>query len=67
MKSNKPKVTMVDLVNDMGDTQQFTIDHAERILRMPSSGWSLPEDSPYQFEYYNGIERRTSNSKGAEA
>jgi len=56
---------MVELVNDMGNTQQFTIDHAERILRMPNSGWSLPEDSPYQFEYYNGIERCTSNSKGA--
>lgn len=37
-------------------TQEFDINHAERILRMPNNGgWELPENSPYQFDNQNGL------------
>lgn len=44
-----------------GTQQEFEINHAERILRAPNNGgWKLPDDSPYQFDYYDGITKRTS-------
>lgn len=50
-----------------GIRQEFEINHAERILRHPDSGWKLPEDSPYQFEFYDGITKRTSQGNSKEA
>lgn len=42
------KVTLTRLFDGQG--QEFEVDHAERILRMTSSGWGLPEDSDYEFK-----------------
>lgn len=51
-----------------GKRQEFDINHAERILRMPDNGgWRLPKDSPYQFEYYDGITKRTNQGDSAKA
>ena len=57
------KVTKVALatVNE-GAVREFEIDHAERILRMPRSGWKLPEDS--NFEFSDGIISRRDKKKG---
>ena len=57
------KVTTVALatVNE-GAKQEFTIDHAERILAIPNSGWMLPKDS--EFEYSNGTINRRDKKKG---
>lgn len=56
------KVTMVALatVNE-GAIREFEIDVAERILRMPNSGWQLPKDSEY--EYVDGTIVRASKGK----
>lgn len=57
------KVTKVTLATvSEGATREFDIDHAERILRMPRSGWKLPEDS--QFEYKDGTINRKDKKKG---
>lgn len=32
-----------------GITREFEFSHAERLLRMPNSGWRLPETSKYEF------------------
>ena len=57
------KVTTVALatVNE-GAKQEFPIDHAERILAIPNSGWMLPKDS--EFEYSNGTINRRDKKKG---
>lgn len=48
------KVVLSDGSNNT--TQEFDINHAERILRMPNNGgWTLPENSPYQFDNQNGL------------
>ena len=45
------KVTMVSLVClATGKETAFEADHAERILNIRNSGWSLPEKSEYKFE-----------------
>lgn len=51
------KFTNVVLENKTsGTTQEFEINHAERILRMPNNGgWVLPVDGPYLFSTKNGI------------
>jgi hypothetical protein len=57
------KVTKVTLATvSEGATREFDIDHAERILAIPSSGWTLPKDS--QFEYVNGTINRRDKKKG---
>lgn len=57
--------SMVVLETADGTRQEFELNHAERILRHPDGGWKLPDDSPYQFEFYDGITKRTNqgNSK----
>ena len=62
------KFTNVELENTAADQrQEFEINHAERLLRMPNNGgWQLPEDSPYYFDPKNGIgfkQNKTGNSK----
>jgi len=53
----KVKANVVELFDGSNNhKQEFDINHAERLLRMPNNGgWTLPDDSPYQFEQNNGI------------
>lgn len=53
----KAKGQLVELKNDsLKTTEQFEINHAERLLRIPNNGgWYLPEDSTYKFDFNNGI------------
>jgi hypothetical protein len=38
----------------------FSIEHAERLLRMPNNGgWELPKDSPFEFKN-NGLRKKSS-------
>lgn len=59
------KVQKVRLFNStLKITEEYEINHAERILRMPNNGgWQLPEDSEYKFDFNNGIGYR-ENKKG---
>lgn len=61
---------MVTLHNSrLNVTEQFEINHAERMLRMPNNGgWHLPKDSEYKFDFDNGIGYRKNNERnnGAE-
>ncbi|WP_289110409.1 hypothetical protein [uncultured Alistipes sp.] len=51
--------TKVTLITADGMTQEFTPEHAERLLRMPrNGGWKLPENSPFIFTPAYGIDRR---------
>lgn len=38
-------------------TREFEFTHAERLLRMPNSGWRLPDESQYEF-VNNAIRRK---------
>lgn len=60
------KSTMVVLENTASNTtQEFDIDHAERILRMPNNGgWQLPENSVNTFDETNGIGFKQNSRKG---
>ena len=45
------KVTTVPLVCiETGESTDFAIDHAERILNITDSGWELPEGSEFEFK-----------------
>lgn len=67
MKIERKPGSVVTLETANGTKQDFEINHAERILRHPDSGWKLPEDSPYQFDYYDGITKRTNKGDSAKA
>lgn len=68
MKIPRKPGSSVELETADGKTQDFEINHAERILRMPNNGgWRLPDNSPYQFDYYDGITKRTSQGDSASA
>ena len=59
-------VTLVAL--STGIKKSFSIDHAERLLRMPNSGWELPKDSDYEYDRVTGlhkkkVQRTTANRK----
>lgn len=56
---------MVALATKEGTKQEFTADHAERILRMKNSGWHLPEESDYELK--DGIITRRDKGKGRKA
>ena len=57
------KVTKVTLATvSEGATREFDIDHAERILAIPSSGWTLPKDSEYELK--DGTINRRDKKKG---
>jgi hypothetical protein len=57
------KVTRVALATVAeGAIREFDIDHAERILQIPNSGWQLPKDS--DFEYIDGTINRINKGKG---
>ena len=58
MEANKKgKLTEVELENTAANTTQiYEVNHAERLLRMPNNGgWQLPKDSPFKFDFANGI------------
>ena len=45
-------------------TESFSVEHAERILRMKNNGgWQLPEKSKYTFDSKNGIRIRTTKKE----
>ncbi len=68
MKIPRKPGSSVVLETADGKTQEFDINHAERILRMPNNGgWRLPDNSPYQFDYYDGITKRASQGNSATA
>ena len=58
------------VVLQAGDVkQEFEINHAERILRMPNNGgWHLPEDSNFIMDEVNGLtsKRNTGKNKKSE-
>lgn len=61
------KKTVVPLTNGV-EVRSFSVEHAERLLRMKNGGgWSLPEGSKFEF-VDNGIDirRNTGSDKGAE-
>lgn len=53
------------VVLQVGDKrQEFEINHAERILRMPDNGgWRLPDDSNYQMDEVNGLTSKRNKGK----
>jgi hypothetical protein len=68
MKVAKPTTVTVELVTEDGQRGAFELEHAERLLRMPNNGgWRLPDASPYQFDYYDGITRRTDSTRADES
>ena len=53
------KVTKVTLATvSEGATREFDVDHAERILAIPNSGWTLPKDSDFELTSDGTINRR---------
>lgn len=62
MQIERKPGSYVILETAKGRKQEFEVNHAERILRDPSNGgWRLPEDSPYKFDYYDGITKRAGS------
>ena len=56
------KVTKVTLATtNEGAEQKFDIDHAERILAIPNSGWKLVDEA---YEYVDGTINRRDKKKG---
>ena len=56
------KVTRITLVTINGGAErEFDLDHAERILAIPNSGWKLVDED---FEYVNGTINRRDKKKG---
>lgn len=54
-------------VPEIGMKEEFDIDHAERLLRMPNNGgWQLPASSKFVFTLEHGIKYSTDtrNSEG---
>lgn len=68
MKIERKPGSYVLLETASGTQREFEINHAERILRAPENGgWKLPDNSPYQFDYYNGITKRTNQGDSEKA
>lgn len=45
------KTTVLLVVPEHGIQQDFAVEHAERLLRMPhNGGWTLPKGSPFEFD-----------------
>lgn len=57
----RAKTTTVTLVAG-SVTRDFELSHAERILRLKGSAWSLPENS--EFEFVNNALRYRADKKG---
>ena len=55
--------TVLLVVPEHGIQQDFTLEHAERLLRMPrNGGWTLPENSKFELTE-NGLKYR-ANTEG---
>ena len=68
MKIERKPGSYVLLETASGTKREFEINHAERILRAPENGgWKLPENSTYQFDYYNGITRKPNQGASEKA
>lgn len=68
MKIERKPGSTVTLVTADGTEREFEINHAERILRAPENGgWKLPDNSQYQFDYYDGITKKPNKGNSAEA
>lgn len=56
-KVRQSKIKLVVPGSNMA--QDFEINHAERLLRMPNNGgWQLPDNSEYSFDFNDGIKRK---------
>ena len=49
-KTNLSGPVSVDLYAESLGTRSFSYAHAERLLTLQASGWSLPENSEYIFD-----------------
>ena len=68
MKIERKPGSYVTLETASGTQREFEINHAERILRAPENGgWKLPDNSPYKFDYYNGITKRANQGASEKA
>ena len=68
MKIERKPGSFVTLVTASGTKKEFEITPAERILRATENGgWKVPDNSPYQFDYYNGITKRTNQGASEKA
>lgn len=63
MEAKKTTVRLVCPTHNL--TDDFTIEHANRLLRMQNNGgWQLPKDSDFKFTNDNGIEYRRNKKAG---
>lgn len=65
-KKKEPTVTLV--VPKYGKEQDFTIQHAERLLDMGTrlnGGWELPKDSNYIYDEENGLRIKSDKANTA--
>lgn len=69
MRKKKEK-TLTLVVPKYGIKQEFSIQHAERLLDMGeelNGGWELPADSEYQYDEENGIRLKSDKANTAKA
>ena len=57
------KTTRITLVSTSGSAQDFEVTHAERLLKLRNSAWTLPENSEYRFENGSIIRHTTKRPK----
>lgn len=65
-KKKEQTVTLV--VPKYNITQEFSIEHAERLLDMGTTlngGWELPKDSNYYYDEENGLRVKSDKSDSA--
>lgn len=68
MKKKEQTVTLV--VPKYGIEQEFSIQHAERLLGMGialNGGWELPEGSNYYYDEENGLRVKSDKANSAKA
>lgn len=51
--------TMIVLISDTGLSKPLSIEHADGLLRLRNTRWSIPKDSEFKFSVKDGITRRT--------
>lgn len=62
MKPGTKNTRVEVVVEKYNMSQMLDIDHAERLLRMPNNGgWTLPENSNFEFDLANGIKTKTAS------
>lgn len=59
------KEQTVTLTDNHGNSVKFKIDHAEKILRLRNSVWSL-SDANFEFDKQNGITRKNKKKRKIE-